>query len=196
MKMCKLLLAVMGAGVLLGALTLSASARNFSVTSQTLRTSYREVRFTEAFGEVNCQVTLEGSLHGRTMAKTMGSLMGYITSATLGPCSTGAATIDRETLPWHRSYEGFEGTLPNITSIVTHIINFSFRRREPLGMICHIRTTVAEPMHEIFHRTNGRLTESGLSGRIRTTPPCNQASLTIIGASEPVPGTAISVTLI
>ena len=92
MKLCKLLLAAVGATVLLGSLVSSASARAFSVDNSNIRAAFREVRFHFPEATVICQVTLEGSLHSMTIAKTIGSLIGYITRATLGPCQAGTAT--------------------------------------------------------------------------------------------------------
>jgi len=78
MKIVKLLLAAMGATVVLGVLVPSASARAFSYESQTFRAAYRELRFALLGNTISCRVTLEGSLHGRTIPKTTGTLVGYI----------------------------------------------------------------------------------------------------------------------
>jgi hypothetical protein len=171
MKICKLLLAAAGTTVLLGALVSSASARNFSISNQNIRASFREVNFRGAFGETRCQVTLEGSLHSITMEKSIGRLMGYITSAVLGPCAVGTATIHRETLPWHVRYSGFEGPLPNITSLRTHVIGASWSVREPGGFTCSARSSAAEPATGTYHRNTAthRLEEVGIGGTIRTT---------------------------
>src|SRR4051794_14739384 len=152
MKFCKVLLAALGATVLLGALVSTASARNFSTSSQTLRASFREVRWRLPFGITNCQVTLEGSLHSRTIDKVPGRLIGYITSAALGSCSSGTATILRETLPWHVRYANFTGTLPNITSLGTNVIDASFRVRETFTITCLARSTAAQPAIGTFNR--------------------------------------------
>jgi hypothetical protein len=203
MKVCKLLLAAVGAIVLLGALVSSAGARNFSVSNQSMRVSYREVTFTGGATDTRCQVTLEGSLHRTTMPKVSGSLIGYITSAILGPCETGTSTILRETLPWHIRYHGFAGTLPNITLIRTHIIGFAWRFREVFGTNCLIRSTAAEPVMATFHRRieTHRLEEVTLNGSIRTGPECLEvfktigsdlAKVSLLGASH----TAIFVSLI
>jgi len=181
MKVCKLLLAVVGAAVLLGTLVSSAGARNFSISNQSLRVSYREVTFLGGATESRCQVTLEGSLHRATMPKVSGSLIGYITSAILGPCATGTATILRETLPWHIRYHGFTGTLPDITLIRTHVIDLAWRFREVFGANCLIRSTAAEPVTATFHRRTEthRLEEVTLNGAIRTGPECLQVTKTI-----------------
>jgi len=171
MKLCKLLLAALGASVLLGALVSSASARNLEISNQRIRSTWSSVRFVGGFGEPDCHVTLEGSLHSRTMAKVIGSLIGFITSAILSNCVNGTATILRETLPWHVRYSGFQGALPNITSLIVHVIGAGFRIRETFGITCLALTSAAEPGTGTFHRSTASrvLTEAGIGGEIETT---------------------------
>jgi hypothetical protein len=174
MKLCKLLLAIAGATVLLGALVSSASAGRLEISSQAIRSQWRSIEFNAPFGTTRCQLTLEGTLHSRTMVKTIGSLMGYITRAILGPCATGSTTILTETLPWHERFSGFNGILPEITSIIVHIIGASWRVREPGGLTCLARSTAAQPTVGTFHRdtVTHLLTEVGVSGRIRVGAEC------------------------
>jgi hypothetical protein len=197
MKIAKLLLATVGASVFLGALVSGASARNLSTSGQSFRAAFREVRLT-AFEEVSCQVTLEGSMHARTMAKVISSLVGYIIGARLGPCTGGTVTINRETLPWHDRYSSFEGALPNIKSIIHHIIGLSWVETTPFGERCHILTTEAEPYHMTFHRntTTHQLTEVGLSGTIRPTGAGCFATSIIIRTDSVAINPGISVSLI
>jgi hypothetical protein len=202
MKICKLLLAAAGATVLLGALVSSASAGRFEFSNQAIMAQWRSVEFNAAFGTTRCQVTLEGTLHSRTMVKTVGSLMGYITRAILGPCATGSMTILTETLPWHVRYSGFTGTLPEIVSIIAHIIGFSKREREQGGITCLERTTATRPAVITFHRDpiTHVLTEAGLSGRIGTGAECFGAELTFTSDSGRVSvsnsATSVNVSLI
>jgi len=202
MKLSKLLLATVGASVLLGALVSSASARNLEVSNQSISAMWSDVHFT-GIGRTNCHLTLEGSLHSRTMPKMIGSLIGYITRAILGRCEEGTATISRESLPWHVTYSGFQGTLPNITSLITHVIGASFHIREPFGIRCHVRLTPERPGVGTFHRniTSHEITEVSISGRIRTTEcgaegtlstPANSGALSLLGTSN----VRISVSLI
>jgi hypothetical protein len=172
MKLCKLLLAAMGATVLLGALVSSASARNFSVSEQHIRSSFSRVDFHFPEITTTCHVTLEGSLHTRTIAKTLGSLIGYITSAILGPCANGTATILRETLPWHVRYSGFSGTLPAITSVTVHVIGAAWRIRESGGIACLARSTTGEPAIGRFHIDASGHATAGIEGSIRTGFEC------------------------
>ncbi|MGN6189049.1 MAG: hypothetical protein ACTHOE_09130 [Conexibacter sp.] len=173
MKLCKLLLAAVGATVLLGALVSTASATRLESSSQTLRTAFTSVRFRETFGSTtDCAVTLEGSLHSRTIQKVAGTLIGYITRADLGPCAgTGTATILTETLPWHVRYLAFSGTLPNITRLIINVIGSAFRVRFPTGSNCLARSTPEEPAIGTFERdiTTRELTAAEIGGRIRTS---------------------------
>src|SRR6476659_682451 len=127
MKLCKLLLASVAATVLLGALVSSASARDFEISEQRVRATFRNVEFHLVGSTGRCEAIVEGSLHSRTMAKVSGSLIGYITRAELGPCASGTVTIHQATLPWRVRYSGFAGTLPEISSMITHVIGASFR---------------------------------------------------------------------
>jgi hypothetical protein len=173
MRLSKLLLATIGATVLLGALVGSASARSFSSTSQTLRSTFSRVRFSGVFGSITCHVTLEGSLHTRTIAKVAGTLIGYITAANLGECAEGSATILRETLPWHVRYLSFTGTLPAITSLSINVIGASFRVREPLAT-CLARSTPESPSVGTFNReAGGALLTAEISGTIPTSCGAN-----------------------
>jgi hypothetical protein len=198
MKTSKLLLATLGASVLLGALVGNASARTFSTSSQTFRTAYRVFGFRGAFGEIKCGLTLEGSLHSRTIAKVRGTLIGLITRAELGTCILGTMTI-LAGLPWHVRYDSFGGTLPNITFIKVRALFMTFRVREPL-LTCLATTTEEAPGIITFDRevATRALTTSEFSGTgIETT--CGRVGefessrdlVTVLGSS-----TRITVTLI
>ena len=170
--------ALLGATILLGALVGAASARNFSISNQSLRGAFRAVEFETPSGPTRCPVTMEGSFHSRTAAKVLGTLMGYITSAILGPCSVGVATILRETLPWHIRYSGFEGALPEIRSIIAHIVGAAWRIRESgFGITCLARSSAAEPAVVNFHRSviTHEITEANIGGRIRDGAECGNA---------------------
>jgi hypothetical protein len=201
MKPFKLLVAAAGATVLLSALVSSASARNFSISNHSIRSSWREVIFNGLFGETNCQVTLEGSLHSSTMAKVIGTLMGYITSAILGPCSVGTATIHRESLPWHVKYSGFEPRLPEIRSLIVHVLGVRFSVREPGGITCTATSENAHPAVGRFHRNpvTHQLIGVSVAGRVPTnclgaegTFSSSEGTISLQGTT----GTGISLSLI
>jgi hypothetical protein len=199
MKPCKLLLASIGATLLMGALVGGASARNFSTSSQTFRAGFAFVIAEGAFGNITCQTTLEGSLHGRTIAKSVGSLIGYITRADLGPCAEGRATILRETLPWHLRYSGFGGALPAIHTIRTSIVGYSYRIQEPFAG-CLMRSTVESPVALSFERNTagGWIEVATVGGSIPTSCGIN-GSLNSLATRVAVLGTSntrLTITLI
>jgi hypothetical protein len=174
MTIRRTLLAIIGAAILLGALVSAASAGRLEISTQALRGAFRSVDFNAAFGTTRCQLTLEGTFHSRTSVKTIGSLVGYLTRAILGPCATGAATILTETLPWHVRYSGFEGTLPEIRSIIAHAIGVSARVREPGGITCLLRSSAARPATLTVHRdtVTHAITEAGIGGTVPTGAEC------------------------
>jgi hypothetical protein len=187
MNICKSLAVTFAATALLAALVSTASARQYQLSNQNFRVQFREILFRLPGGLVNCQVTIEGSLHSRTLAKVVGSLIGYITEAALGPCALGTATILTVTLPWHVRYAGFTGTLPNITQLLTNIIDMSFRVRNPMET-CLAVTTAAEPARGIFARevVTGALTTMELNGTIRTGAECFGAIGSLSSNRDPV----------
>jgi len=128
----KLILAGLGATLLMAFAINTAAARTFSVDNQTFRGTFNNLRFEASGLNDTCRVTLEGSLHARTIEKTPGSLVGYITRVITGQCSL-ATTVLTSTLPWHISYEGFSGRLPEITLIILRAANTKFRIIECLS---------------------------------------------------------------
>jgi len=192
MKLCKPLLAAIGATVLLGVLVGSGSARSFSTSSQTFSIAFRRLEFKIPAATITCELRLEGSFHSRTITKSIGSLIGYLTSATLGPCGTGTATILRATLPWHIRYSGFQGTLPRITSIIAHT-ETRFRIREPFGVTCLFASTAERPATLTFHVEAGGGLTANRGGTIPAGPEClgTQASI-----SSDAPSVGVVVTLI
>jgi len=148
MKRSKLLLAVVGATVLLGALVASASAGRLEISSLNTRVTWARINYTGGFGTVECEAVIEGTYHSRTIVKTTGSLVGYVTAANITRCARGGATVNRETLPWHDRFNGFTGTLPNITTVGGRVVGTSWRIREPtFGITC---TATAEENHAII----------------------------------------------
>ena len=170
MRLGKTLIAIVGATVFLCALASAATARNLSINNQNLRASWREARFSGAFGNTVCPLTIEGSFHTRTLAKVLGTLTGFVTRAIVGACSTGSATLLTETLPWHSRYQGFTGTLPRISTLTAHVIDVAMRVREPGGIFCLSRSTATEPVIITANRevVTGALTNAEIAGAIRT----------------------------
>jgi len=117
----KLVLAGIGATLLMALAIGTASARNLSISNQSFRGTFNNLEFTvEGISTTTCRVTLEGSLHTRTIDKTPGTLIGNITRVITGQCNPNQVTILTETLPWNVRYSGFSGRLPNITLLIIH----------------------------------------------------------------------------
>lgn len=140
------------------------------MSTQTFRSTFKELRMSGGFGTLVCSLTLEGSFHARTFAKVAGKLIGYITSSTTGTCTSGSATVLRETLPWHLRYNGFAGTLPNIALVITDVIGFAYQIREPIfGITCLARSTVEVPARVTYTREGvGALTTATMGGEAPT----------------------------
>src|SRR4029077_9579140 len=91
------------------------------ITARLCRTQFRGTH------TVRCPVTLEGSLHSRTIPKIVRVLLIGAVSRVLiknESCTGGTASILR--LPWHITYEGFVGTLPNIAAVLLLLQRFQF----------------------------------------------------------------------
>jgi hypothetical protein len=180
MKLGKLLLAVMGATVLLGALVASASARNLEGT-QSNSATWARMDFRGIFGTFECEVKLSGSFHERTSAKSVGSLLGYITEATVvRRCTRGSMTIRQESLPWHRRYRSFIGTLPNITGLAETVTGAEWRI-ENFGFNCTVGRESSSMIHT-YIVSSGRITSVEVSG----TSSCSGSSQTLSGSTTNV----------
>jgi hypothetical protein len=163
----KLVLAALTAAVALGALVGAASANRLALSSQTDRATWSAMTF-EGFGEfgtVICRVTIEGSFHSRTISKVAEALIGYNNRASVeeAACTGGRARINAESLPWHVRYEGFTGTLPNITAINERLVGSEFTVVSSIGITCRYKSTAASP----FRGTINRTTSTGVAERIR-----------------------------
>jgi hypothetical protein len=188
MKLCKPLLASLVATLLLGMLVGSASARNFSMSSQTFGVSFSRLDFTSTFGTVECSVALGGSWHSRTIAKVARSLVGYITSGNVERCARGGATLLRETLPWHVRYSSFTGLLPNISSIR---VNTDTRFRiSVFGVACLFASTPEQQAGLTFSVVRGVISRADRSGTVPSSDCGLQGTLSGSGT------TSVTVTLI
>lgn len=140
----KLLLGGLAAAVLLGTVVSTASANRLSVSELRFQIAWAALVFATEPSNITCPATLSGSFHSRTIAKVSRILVGHVTEASLGTCEfDGRATVLRETLPWHITYDHFVGSLPNITHIILHLVGASFRAED--GIPCLARTDFAEP---------------------------------------------------
>ncbi|HZV72371.1 MAG TPA: hypothetical protein VFF79_01530 [Conexibacter sp.] len=124
----------------------SSSANALSVDNNRFRITWARLRFFEVGGAINssirCPVTWEGSFHVRTIFKFRGVLAGYITRTrvTTEACSeTGIpaeARFHNERLPWHMIYQGFVGTLPNISHVRFMIREVAFTLTPANLLVC------------------------------------------------------------
>ena len=193
MQLGKLLLSVLGATVLLGALVSSASARNFSISSQTNAVLWTRWNFIGGFDTVECEVEISGSFHSRTQVKSLGTLIGYITEGTVLRCARGSMTINQGSLPWHRRYFSFAGTLPRITGQSEVISGGEWTIREPVfGITCTVRNATVTRTYTISSGTVTGATESGGNR-------CGEFAGTVSGVTTTVTsgsGARLTVTLI
>jgi hypothetical protein len=193
MKLGMLLLAV--ATMLLGVLISSASARNFSISSQTNRALWAVRNFRGGFGTVTCEVLISGSYHTRTITKTVNSLIGYITEGRVLRCPSGGATINQASLPWHRRYRGFTGTLPNINGFAETVTGGEWTVREPtFGITCTVRAAESSTILA-FTLSSGTVIRADFSG----TSPCGSFTGVLEGSTTNVTeggGARITITLI
>jgi len=181
MKFSKPLLAIVGATVLLGALVTSASAAHLELSSQTNKITWTRWNFRGGFGTISCEIALSGSFHSRTIAKTV-QLLGYITAATFTRCSSGGVTVNQASLPWHREYRSFAGTLPNITGIEERVTGAEWTMREPsFGVTCTVRREQSSTILT-YALSSGVVTLAAVSG----ISPCGSFSGTIEGSTERV----------
>jgi hypothetical protein len=204
----KLTLVALTAAVLLASLVASASARSFSITNRSFRAVWAPLTFAEPFNffTIRCNVTMEGSFHSNTIAKVVNSLIGYVTRAIAGrPCTGGegwawngteGALTGATSLPWHITYGGFTGTLPNITGININLIRPKFTIQNAVCLGTYQpniqRGTINVAADRTTTITPGTETSSAVEGSCpagRFTGPSQR--VTLLGTT-----TAISVTLI
>jgi len=200
MRTCsKLVITALVAALSLAAFVSSASARNLSQNEQRFRITYSPLSFVPSFGTTaRCRVTLEGSLHTRSIAKVNESLIGYINSAVVGTCESGSARANTETLPWHITYNGFTGTLPNITGLIQNLHGSSFEvNGEIFGLRVRCRYNVAVKRGtETVTRGVVSAQRPGTERDRSATEGCPEGLLEGTGTVSTPAGASISVTLI
>lgn len=148
-KRSKPIFAGLAAAMLMALAVDSASARNLSVNEQSIRAVWTPITFAAGGNSARCNLTLEGSFHYRTLVKRESALAGFITRAIITTCTGASATVLTATLPWHLTYNGFTGTLPNITTLRLNIIGVSFNVRPEGSVACLARSTAANPARAI-----------------------------------------------
>ncbi len=118
------------AGLLLAIGVTTASAGRIESSTQNVRLVWSSLEFASTLVTVRCKLTLEGSFHSRTIQKVERTLIGAVTRAIMqaASCTNGKGWTENgvevaplgtlaNTLPWHITYESFNGTLPAITAV-------------------------------------------------------------------------------
>lgn len=123
-----------------------SSAETFDVVSNEFRAIWPSFTFEAAGSRVVCAVTLEGTFQAASITVAARARVASVTRATVGTCSSGAATVLSETLPWTVQYSSFGGTLPNITELTLRVIGASFRG-EASGLACLVRSSEEHPLN-------------------------------------------------
>jgi len=123
----KLGLTALMATMLLASALSTASARNLSISVVDWRVNWSRLEFSSSIVTVRCQVSLEGSFHSRVIPKTQRLLIGSITRISVfEERCTGGRVRPEKPPPWHLTYEGFTGRLPNIETLRLLIQRFQF----------------------------------------------------------------------
>ena len=154
---------------LLLALSIPASAGKLSYSSREFRIMWSSLTFSAAEGGVAiaCPVTLEGSFFERTATKTRDASAARITSAVIGTCIEGNATILSASLPWEVTYQSFTGTLPTITGVRYALLGAAFQVEPGLGVVCLARTSREAPAAgEARRAADGRITSLTTDSRL------------------------------
>lgn len=173
----KLIFTGLTAALLMSLAVSVASANSLSTSEPKFKAVWGQLRFVEEGGGtlVECPVTLEGSFHSSTIAKVPGSLIGHVSRAVKGACGTEQATILTATLPWHVTYQGIRGTLPNPEGIRVLLLGASFRLRIFGFIFCLSVTTAESPSNGIIEGITyreGNGTVSTLSPEPSDSIPC------------------------
>lgn len=142
----KLTITGLAATALLAMTVAGASANNLRISEGTFRITYTPLDFAWGGLTASCNVTLEGSFHNATIAKIERALIGSITKASFVSCQGMTVTVLTETLPWHVQYGGFEGELPEISSVSFRLVGVAFNMHPEGTVECLARSTEVDPV--------------------------------------------------
>ncbi len=108
--------------------------------------------------EVSCPLTLQGRFNATTIAKNIGRGIGIIREKVEAPemCTRGSTLIVSGIPALEVRYEGFEGTLPDITGIRVAIPGLSYTVRE--FITCEYIPPGERPLRARIAVAGGRLT--------------------------------------
>ncbi len=154
----RLLLTALIATTTLATALSNASANRLSISNKNIRAAWTSLELSNTVTSevIRCPVTLEGSFTESTIRKVLRALIGLVSKASVGgsSCTGGTATVRQETLPWRFTYDGFTGTLPNITSVKALLIRASVEIRASLAT-CQAQTEEEEPGVDIANLGTG-----------------------------------------
>ena len=166
MRTSKILLTALASAILMAFAAGTASAEQLATDSLDVYIRWERLTFTGDFGAVECEVTLLGSFHRETIPKTRGFLIGSVTHASVGACDGGTAIVHDETLPWLITYEGFQGSLPEMTSAIINLLGAEFEIEPGIGP-CEAVTEAGEPGRGIASLNgSGEITNLAAEGTI------------------------------
>jgi len=154
------------AAMLLASAVNAASARNLEVSGQNFRVTWSRIEFQSSLVTVRCPVTLEGSMHSRTIPKIQGLLIGSITKISVkeASCTGGTARPERPP-PWHLTYEGFTGRLPNIETVRMLMQRYQYAIIA-FGVTCKYGTSTDNMTGSLLLNAGGEVTNDvPLTGR-------------------------------
>ena len=192
----KLLTAAIAAALLLATAVAGASANRLSVSNRNIRITWSPLELgSGGLFILRCSVTLEGSFHSATIAKVRGELIGLISRANVArPCSGGNAWthdgIERlervvlpNSLPWHVTYEAFEGRLPTIEAVRILLRRLRFSIEIPiLGCLANYGAASDNPTGRAVLNAAGQVTSLAVAGAIaRVTRTEGSANCPAIG---------------
>jgi len=155
----KLLYTALAATLLLSLAVGGASANRLSLSENQFDIRWGALEFVPSSGStVRCPVTLLGTFHSQTIRKVINNLIGAVDHAVVANalCVGGRATVLTATLPWHVRYNGFTGTLPNITGVGLTLVGASFRIDNGT-LSCLARTDTTDPAGGIANVSGGQV---------------------------------------
>ena len=147
----RLTTAALAATLIMLVATAASSANRLSVNNRNIRAVWTKLEFREPggfFGTVQCPITLEGSFHYWTIVKRERALIGLISRASVNSasCTGGHTTVLTESLPWHGTYQGFIGRLPEIESFKLLLTGVKFKIESAIAGNCLATSSVEHPV--------------------------------------------------
>lgn len=218
----KLALATLIALFVLTAAVSTASANRFRISEQEMEIAWNPLSFTNGSSlNVRCHIILLGRFHRATLNKTLGALTGYINHAKIQqPCIGGSVYIYNgeevnsvlggtlpSSLPWHITYEGFEGVLPNnITNVRLLFLDSRFLVRATIlgiALLCIYKTRLEQPGEGRANLTSGIISSLPVNESLEieakeeSSPICPTAHYSGTGAVTNLAGTnSVTVSLV